>query len=105
MKVSATRWAGAAFAVVVTSSACQPMESGAHEEQHAELARTAVTRNGPQVAALTISHGTAFSRAKVYQLTSASPTVTPGADVVLSQQNALRYTMPAMSVSTLVLEP
>ncbi|MDP3151983.1 MAG: glycoside hydrolase family 44 protein [Archangium sp.] len=58
-----------------------------------------------KVAALTISHDTAFSRAKVYQLTSASPTATPGADVVLSQQNALRYTMPAMSVSTLVLEP
>ena len=59
----------------------------------------------PKVAALTISHRTAFSRARVYQLTSATPNATRGTDVVLSQQNALRYTMPAMSVSTLVLEP
>jgi hypothetical protein len=58
----------------------------------------------PKVAALTVSHGTSLSRARVYQLTSASPNATRGTDVVLSQ-NALRYTMPAMSVSTLVLEP
>lgn len=59
----------------------------------------------PKVAALTIAHGTALSRARVYQLTAAASTPTRGSDVVLSQRNALRYTMPAMSVSTLVLEP
>lgn len=58
-----------------------------------------------KTAALTISHGTSFSRAEVYQLTSATPNATRGTDVVLTQANALRYTMPAMSVSTLVLKP
>ena len=58
-----------------------------------------------KTAALTISHGTSFSRAEVYQLTSATPNATRGTDVVLTQMNALRYTMPAMSVSTLVLKP
>ena len=58
-----------------------------------------------KVAALAITHGTAFSRAEVYQLTSATPNSTRGTDVVLTQPNALRYTMPAMSVSTLVLRP
>jgi hypothetical protein len=59
----------------------------------------------PKVAALTVSHGSTLGRARVYQLTSATPTATRAADVVLSQPNALSYTMPAMSVSTLVLEP
>ena len=58
-----------------------------------------------RAAELTVSHGAAFTRARTYQLTSASPNATPGADVVMSQPNVLRYTMPAMSVSTLVLEP
>ena len=61
--------------------------------------------NTPKVAALTLSHGTALSRAEVYQLTSATPNPTRGTDLVLTQPNALRYTMPANSVSTLVLEP
>lgn len=56
-------------------------------------------------AALTVSHAVAFTRAEVYQLTSASPTPQRGTDVVLGQANALRYTMPAMSVTTLVLRP
>ena len=58
----------------------------------------------PKVAALTVAHTVAFSRAEVYQLTSASPTATRGADVVLTQANALQYAMPALSVSTLVLK-
>lgn len=57
-----------------------------------------------KTAALTVSHGTQFSRAEVYQLTSAAPNATRGTDVTVTQ-NALRYTMPAMSVSTLVLKP
>jgi hypothetical protein len=58
-----------------------------------------------KVAALTIAHSSLLSRARVYQLTSASPNPMRGNDVVLSVPNALRYTMPAQSVTTLVLEP
>ena len=61
--------------------------------------------NTPRVAGLTISHGTAFSRAQVYQLTSATPNATRGTDLVFNQPNALSYTMPPLSVSTLVLQP
>ena len=58
-----------------------------------------------KTAALSVTHGVSFSRAEVYQLTAASPTPQRGSDVVLGQANALRYTMPAMSVTTLVLRP
>jgi hypothetical protein len=58
-----------------------------------------------KTAALSVTHTTAFSRARVYQLTSASSTPTRGIDVLPTSTNAFRYTMPAMSVSTLVLEP
>src|SRR4051812_8520608 len=49
MNVSGSRWFGAVFAVVVTLSACQPMESVAHEELHAELTNTGLTLNGSHV--------------------------------------------------------
>jgi hypothetical protein len=54
-------------------------------------------------AALTVTHSGSFTRAEVFQLTAASATPQRAADVTLEQVNALRYTMPAMSVSTLVL--
>jgi hypothetical protein len=57
-----------------------------------------------KVAALTVAHSSLLTRARVYQLTSATPNAVRGSDVTLTQ-NAVRYTMPAMSVSTLVLEP
>ncbi len=58
-----------------------------------------------KTAALSVTHTTAFSRAKVYQLTAASSSPARGTDVLATGANAFRYTMPAMSVSTLVLEP
>lgn len=56
-------------------------------------------------AALTLTHGTAFSRLRVYTLTSAAAQVRPAADVQASGTNAFRYTMPALSVSVLVPTP
>ncbi|MHB8879303.1 MAG: hypothetical protein ACYC8T_36880, partial [Myxococcaceae bacterium] len=58
-----------------------------------------------KTAAVTVSHPVTFTQAKVYQLTSASSTPVRAADVTLTQVNAFRYLMPAMSVSTLVLTP
>jgi hypothetical protein len=44
-----------------------------------------------------------FDFAEVYQLTSASANPVRGADVAIDLVNAFHYSMPAMSVSTLVL--
>ncbi|MDB4947744.1 MAG: hypothetical protein JWM27_393 [Gemmatimonadetes bacterium] len=57
-----------------------------------------------QNAAITISHVRAFTVAHVYTLTGASATPTAGADVPITQPNAFTYTMPAQSVTTLVLQ-
>lgn len=58
-----------------------------------------------KTAALRVTHTRQFSRAQVYTLTSSSPTPMRGTDVVLSAVNAFRYTMPASSVTTVVLVP
>jgi hypothetical protein len=57
-----------------------------------------------KTAALTVAHAASFSRARVYQLVSGAPVPTRAADLAPAATNAFRYTMPAMSVSTLVLE-
>ena len=57
-----------------------------------------------QVAGISVQHGVAFSRAEAYQLTSASSNPVQAADVTVSG-NQLTYSMPAMSVTTLVLLP
>jgi hypothetical protein len=44
-----------------------------------------------------------FDHAEVYQLTSSSANILHGADVELNLLNAFQYTMPAWSVTTLVL--
>jgi Glycoside hydrolase family 44 len=55
-----------------------------------------------QTAALRIWHNLSFSTAKVYRLTSENSTPQAAGTLTLSQKNALQYTMPAYSVSTLV---
>ncbi|HEU4592237.1 MAG TPA: glycoside hydrolase family 44 protein [Steroidobacteraceae bacterium] len=58
-------------------------------------------------ASLAITHGVQFHTAKVYQLTSASPQGRPqaGSDIAITQANDLQLTMPANSVTTLLLLP
>ncbi len=58
-----------------------------------------------KTAAVAITHGTVFGHAEVYTLTSASSSPVHGANVATTTTNALRYTMPAMSVTTLVFRP
>ncbi len=57
-----------------------------------------------KTAALTLRHGTAYTRAERYVMSSGQPNPVRGADVTVTA-NALRYTLPAMSVTTLVLKP
>jgi hypothetical protein len=54
---------------------------------------------------LSVSHGATLRTAQVYTLTGASATPTRQPDVALLPGNILSFTMPAMSVSTMVLVP
>jgi hypothetical protein len=59
-----------------------------------------------QTTGIAVTHDRVFDHAEVYQLTSgagSTPLVTHAADIELNLVNALQYTMPAWSVSTLVL--
>ncbi len=59
-----------------------------------------------QMTGIAVTHDRVFDHAEVYQLTSgagSSPLVTHAADIELNLVNAFQYTMPAWSVSTLVL--
>jgi hypothetical protein len=64
----------------------------------------AINRTGEaQDAAIAVEHDRIFDHAEVYRLTSASSNPVRGADIELDLVNALIYSMPAMSVTTLVL--
>jgi hypothetical protein len=58
-----------------------------------------------QTAGIAVSHTVQFHKAKVYQLTSANSVPQAQPDINLTLTNALQYSMPANSVSTLVLLP
>jgi hypothetical protein len=71
------------------------------------LVVVAINRTGsPQTTGIAVTHDRVFDHAEVYQLTaaiSAAPVMTHAADIPLDLINAFQYTMPAWSVSTLVL--
>jgi hypothetical protein len=58
-----------------------------------------------QTTGIAVTHDRVFDHADVYQLTSGggSPQITRATDIELNLVNAFQYTMPAWSVSTLVL--
>jgi hypothetical protein len=56
-----------------------------------------------QTTGIAVTHDRVFDHAEVYQLNSGAPSVTHAADIELNLVNAFQYTMPAWSVSTLVL--
>ena len=55
-----------------------------------------------KTAAISLTYDRVFNHAEVYQLTSASPNPARVSDISLNLLNALDYTMPAYSVTTLV---
>jgi hypothetical protein len=64
----------------------------------------AINRTGSdQTTGIAVTHDRVFDHAEVYQLTSASANPTRAGDVELDLLNAFQYTMPAYSVTTLVL--
>lgn len=58
-----------------------------------------------KTAALKVTNPLSLTRAEVYQLTSASAAPVHGAEVLAAQPNAFQLTLPAMSVTTLLLRP
>ena len=58
-----------------------------------------------EVASLNITHPTQLTAADVYTLTSATPAPVKGTPISAAGANTFSYTMPAMSVSTLVFHP
>ncbi len=58
-----------------------------------------------EIASLNITHPTQLTAADVYTLTSASPAPVKGTPISATGANTFSYTMPAMSVSTLVFHP
>jgi hypothetical protein len=64
----------------------------------------AINRTGTaQTTGIAVTHDRIFDHAEVYQLTGASPNPQAMADIDLNLLNAFQYTMPAYSVTTLVL--
>jgi len=58
-----------------------------------------------KTAGITVAHATTFTKAKVWQLAGTAPNIVAAADVAAVATNAFKYSMPAMSVSILVLQP
>lgn len=61
--------------------------------------------NSAQTAGIDLTHTVAFNTVEVYQLTSANSQPQQQADLNITLTNAFQYTMPANSVTTLVLRP
>jgi len=59
----------------------------------------------PRTAGLQVAHGVRFTRAEVWRLTAASATPAHDADIAIAKTNAFVASLPAMSVTTLVLHP
>lgn len=58
-----------------------------------------------QTAGIAVTHHARLTTAAVYQLTAASPSLQPAGDLPITLTNAFTYTMPARSVTVLVLAP
>ncbi len=66
----------------------------------------AINKNDTDLtAAINVTHGTQFHTAQVYRLISTSSSPQRQGDLAITQANAFQYTMPANSVTTLVLLP
>ncbi len=62
-------------------------------------------RRRPRPVRIRVEHPAALRTARVYTLTAAGPAPARGPDAGVGPANTLAYTMPALSVSTLVLAP
>lgn len=61
--------------------------------------------NQTRTAGIAVTHTSQFNVAEVYQLTSGNSQPQRVSDINITQTNAFQYTMPAYSVTTIVLKP
>ncbi len=64
-----------------------------------------INKADERTAGIAVTHTRRFSRAQVYRITEGSADIDAGADVSITATNAFIYTMPARSVTLLVLRP
>ncbi len=62
-------------------------------------------RSTPRIAGITVAHANRFQTAAVYTMRDGTPQPTPAGTITSVATNAFRYTMPAYSVSVLLLRP
>ncbi len=96
---------GDTFVEAATDSIAKSAVYASIDEGHPDcMVLVAINRTAtPQTTSLMVTHDRRFDLAEVYQLTSASPTPLRATDISIDLVNAFQYTMPAYSVSTLVL--
>ena len=88
----------------VTSSVYASVDAG----NAARMVIVAINKSGTaKTAGIAVTHTTQFHSAQVYTVTSASPLGAPvaGTPINITLTNAFQYSMPANSVTTLVLVP
>lgn len=90
----------AATSDVARTSVYASMDAG-HPERVVVVAINKTDR--PLTASIALSHSRALSRAEVYTLTDGTPNPSRQPDLTLPQGGSFAYTLPPMSVSTLVL--
>ena len=89
---------------VVTSSVYASVDAG----NAARMVIVAINKSGTvKTAGIAVTHTVQFRTAQVYTVTSASPSGAPvaGTPINITLTNAFQYSMPANSVTTLVLVP
>jgi hypothetical protein len=59
----------------------------------------------PRRATITVRHGTPFNTVRVFTMTNGSPVPESEPPLTVGSDNTVLYTMPAMSVTTMVFEP
>ena len=102
---------GGKFGDISISAATSDIENtsvyaGLDQSNKKRLVIVAINKSAASLAAdVEITAPIKFHRGSVFQLTSADPSPRPAADITdISPQNAFTYTMPAYSVSTIVLQ-
>lgn len=92
------------IAAATTSLSDSAVYASLDSNDPSRMTLVAINRTGSaKSAALEVTHDQRFDLAEVYQLTAASATPQRAADIPIDLVNAFLYTMPAYSVTTLVL--
>jgi hypothetical protein len=87
---------------VVNASVYASVDSG----NAARMVVVAINKNdAAQTAGIAVTHTMQFHTAQVYTLTTGSSQPQRQSDIAITLTNAFQYTMPANSVTTLVLQP